>query len=141
MMESNTQSILDQIDRLVNLEGDPCDFGCNEADVDAMIARAKELFPNKPYCIVTSWCWADISSDQAFMGAVRELGSEPCFIYADCVLADEIGRIAKGSFVKTSLLVSFHHNCIFSTRNTLYILVGSGTRMTVSREAFSQLIL
>ena len=60
MMSFKAPPVLDQIDELVNLEGDFCDFGYKKTDADLMIAHTKEFFPDKPYCTLTNWCWADV---------------------------------------------------------------------------------
>jgi hypothetical protein len=42
-------SILEQIDRFINCEGEPCDYGCGQEDLSRMIAIDKEMYPDKPY--------------------------------------------------------------------------------------------
>ena len=44
---------------------------------------------------------------------------------------DEAGRFLPGEWVRTSPLVSFTENCIFETKNTVYLLVGKGSRKTI----------
>ena len=138
-MSFKSHPVVDQMAALVGGHGDPCDFGCKEEDIDAMIARATELFPGKPCSVVANWCWGDIEIHPNDALKLRETGVEPAFVFADTVVYDQANRWPKGSCVRTSFLVEFHHPCIFSTRNTSYILLGPGTRMTVMPEVFIQL--
>lgn len=48
-IDPTTRILLEQLAQLVSGRGDPCDFGCEEDEVETFIVRAKELFPNKPY--------------------------------------------------------------------------------------------
>ncbi|MEX1196359.1 MAG: hypothetical protein WEB57_00675 [Pseudohongiellaceae bacterium] len=136
-MTIENDPIVRQYVRLIHGQGDYCDFGCSKNDVEAMIARAKELFPRKPYCVASGWTWADIEIDPRQADEVAQAGVHPAFIYADNILSDEADRWAQGSCVRTTLLVAFHENCIFSTRNTSYILVGSGTRLKVAPAVYN----
>ncbi len=132
-------SYLEQASKLVNCEGDPCDFGCTEGDIDKMIAHAKEKFPAKPYRVVSNWCWGDLEVAPGQVDIFHRKDVLPCFIYANKIIQDERAPWDKGLSVRTTLLVEFHRDCIFTTRNSNYILVGSGSRMTVHPSVFTSL--
>jgi hypothetical protein len=131
--------IIEQISRLVNGDGDSCDFGCSQNDVPEMITLAKKMFPSKPYRVVTYWCWGDFDIPTEQIEGVKQRGVEPSFIYASSVTEDEVDPANEGFCVKTSLLVEFHLNCLFVTRNTVYILSGKGSRMKVKPAAYNSL--
>jgi len=128
------------VSRLINCQGDPCDFGCSEGEVDRMKVLSKQLFPEKPYRVVRKWTWGDIEVDEAFSASLTEVGILPAFLIAEMV-EDETEKFDSGLKVKTTPLVSFSNNCLFVTRNTAYILVGRGTRMTVSLGVYHALSL
>lgn len=123
--------MLEQFAQLLNEQGDYCDYGCSEGMVEQTIALARELFPEKPCCVVARWCWADVEIDPRQAQEIEDAGLKPCFLYANKVVFDERKRWAEGSFVRTTLLEAFHHQCIFSSQNTNYILCGPGVRLTV----------
>ncbi|WP_341936861.1 DUF6957 family protein [Marinimicrobium sp. C2-29] len=129
-----------QTSRLVNGKGDSCDFGCSEEEIEVMLACSKEHFPGKPYCVVKDWCWADVDIDKRQQEEFRAKGVIPSFVYANNIIDDQAGRWSNGLSVRTTLLVEFHKNCIFLTRNTAYVLVGRGSRLTVEPAVYNNLI-
>lgn len=135
------KATLERFEVLLNTQGQYCDYGCSEENVRQMITYAKKLFPNKPYCVVAQWCWADVDlkGDSSLAEGMRHRDILPCFIYATQILHDEANRWSMNTPVRTSLLVSFHHHCIFVTRNTSYILLGLGVRLKVAPSAFVNL--
>lgn len=90
-------------------------------------ARGKEEFRDLPYCIVRDWIWIDlIVPDQLAYAWAGKL--QPVMLYAHCVLYDSNQRFNPGDWVRTSPLIAFTDDCFFRSRNTLYVLVGNGTR-------------
>lgn len=140
-MTVNYEVMLEQLSQLLNEQGDYCDFGCSEDLVDEMIIRAKELFPTKPYCAVARWSWADIEVDSELAGAIREAGLKPSFIYSSRLISDEKNRWEKEICIRTSLLADFQPPCFFCSRNTVYILCGTGVRLKVIPAVFNNLFL
>lgn len=132
------ETTLERFEALVNAQGQPCDFGCSEDNVRQMITYAKKSFPNKKYCVVSQWCWADIDvdGDPSLAEGMKHRGVLPCFLYATQILHDEANRWSMYTPIRTSLLVCFHQNCIFVTRNSSYILLGLGVRITVAPSDF-----
>jgi len=119
---------LSDLQRVFNEPGTPIDFGCDETDYDEMMTRCQQIDGNKSVCVVTNWTWWDIVT-----GKVK--GAEPiCIVKADKILYDELKRFPIGGWVRTSQLIATYHSCIFETKNTFYILVGSGTRKEVSAD-------
>lgn len=131
------KEFLQQCDKLLNLEGDPCDLGCSIDAARTMISRCREIYPNTPICLVSHWCWADIEFSKLDEEYLAAIGTLPAFIYSQSVIVDEQRRFPPNLQIRSSLLVEFRENCIFRTKNTAYILVGPGVRMSVNIEVFS----
>jgi hypothetical protein len=132
---------LEQISKLVNHQGDYCDYGCSDEMVSQMIALAKEMFPNKPCCVVGRWCWVDIELETQLESEISAAGRQPCFIYASRVISDDRKRWAENTCIRTTLLQEFHHQSIFSSQNTNYILCGPGVRLSVIPAVYNELML
>jgi len=135
----DNMGLIAQALRLVNAQGDPCDYGCSERELNNMIAYCQEMFPSKPYCAVKEWCWADLEIDNHQLEEARSEGVYPCFVYASYIIEDQAGRWSTGFSVRTTFLTEFHKNCLFVTRNTAYVLVGKGSRMTVAPAVYKNL--
>jgi hypothetical protein len=135
----DASELISQASRLVNGKGDPFDAGCREDEAQDMIAYCKHLRPNKPFCLIANWCWADLDIDPMVIERLNSVGVQPAFIYSSYIIEDEAKRWNAALSVKTGLLAEFHKNCIFETRNTFYILVGKGSRLTVSPAVYNNL--
>jgi len=129
----------EQMLRLVCGKGESCDLGCSIEKIPEMILLSKKMVPTKPYRVVRHWCWGDIDLDMLGLKHIKQAGIEPSFIYADEIMEDERGDVRRGIAVKSTLLVKFHLDCLFVTRNTAYILVGTGRRMTVKPAVYLNL--
>jgi len=117
---------LSDLQRIFGEPGHEIDFGCSEAEYEKMVELCHEMNSRKSVCVVASWIWWDIISDNPNF-------PQPTYIVkADNVLFDEKGRFPVGGWVRTSPLKALHQNCIFETGNTFYVLVGEGTRKEVS---------
>jgi len=131
------KDVLTQLDQVFNNDGDTCDFGCSEQAVPKMIVYVKESFPSYPYCVVSDWVWIDLTVSNKAMATLEERGLKPSAVYAHQVVDDEMRRDFKS--VRTTLLQDFYKNCIFLSRNTAYILQGSGTRVSVNPAIFASI--
>lgn len=116
-------------------EGYSFDAGCNEEHIERYVAMCRELMPYKKLCIVRNWQWWDLTLSDHYKKLFAQNGQIPALIKADNVIEDEAGRFPNGGWVRTSPLVRFTEDCIFETKNTLYLLVGNGSRKTVSLSA------
>lgn len=101
----------------------------SRAEIDAMVA---ERFPKKAYCLVEDWLIFHVDEPAESLDKVRAQGLQPMFLYSHCVLWDGHGRFTPGSWVRSTLCMSFDGVCLFETRNTVYVLVGQGREMTAS---------
>ena len=117
----------------------PCEYGCEASRLDIMIQEAKSLYPGKPYCVISNWIWIDLDVADELIGEFKSAGVLPCFVRSGFIMEDEAKRSHLRSSVRSTGLVSFHANCIFVTRNTSYILVGSGSRVLIDPEVLNYL--
>lgn len=129
-MYKNLHDELSRLSDTLYSTGQPTDYGCKESDVEDMIKRSQEIDPNKPYCVVASWCIWDIQLSKEGSGEEGDI----FLVKAERILDDEFGRFPPFGWVRSTAVLTIKNNCIFTTRNTHYILVGSGTRKAVSAE-------
>ena len=102
--------------------------GCQLAPSDA-VAFASLHFPSRAYCLVADWAILDLDVTTSQRKAITDRELIPALVYASTVIQDSKGRFAPGDWVKTTLGVSFTHNCLFLTKNTVYVLMGAGRRV------------
>lgn len=102
--------------------------GCLLADTDA-VALANLHFPSRAYCLVADWAILDIEVSTRQRKAITDRGLTPALVYALTVIQDSKGRFPPGDWVRTTLAVSFTQGCLFETKNTIYVLMGSGRRL------------
>jgi hypothetical protein len=119
---------------LVQAQGSKCNYGCDYDQLPEIIAYTKQRFPDKPYCVVKNWTWLEITAANGELdgtgGASGDVNSS--VLYIGEIIADEAHRPRLGPMMRTSALCEFHRDCIFVTKNTAYILCGSGNRTKVS---------
>ena len=125
---------MDAIDQFTDMlfnDGDTCDYGLPDEADDSVFEKAKSL-ANKPCCVVKDWVWWDLECSEHSANALEKNEQlRPSLIYGRHVLVDELGRYRPGDQMRSSMLKAFHPPAFFETANTMYILVGTGTRKTV----------
>jgi len=112
-------------------KGEKFDAGCEINEIDHYISVCNSINPDKYVCVVKQWQWWDLDVGQKLAEIFSSVGQSPCVIKADYVIYDQVGRFNEGDWVRTSLLLRFHENCIFETPNTFYLLVSEGTRKNI----------
>ncbi len=116
--------------------GEYIDFGCDPKKMLIYQQMAYGLNRNKGVCTVSGWQILTIRPcdvDRTILkDLIEEYKLQPAFLVAEYVIEDDINRFEEGTAIRTSFLVSYHQNCLFETENTIYVLVGSGTRATIS---------
>ena len=117
-----------------------CDFGCSLETVEHMIDLSKSLCPSKPYCTIKDWGWVDLDISENSRAIYRKNNLFPCFVRTETIIYDEAKRPHIDTTVRSTALLGFHHNCIFETANTSYILVGTGSRVTINPDIFQYLV-
>ncbi len=131
-MKKTPISELDNLVSAFNHEGDTFDAGCDESDIDLYKKKGRELLPYKSVCVVKNWMWWDLEVTEQHKQLLKKNGQHAVLVKADTVIDDEAGRFLPGDWVRSSPLVNFTENCIFETGNTVYLLVGKGSRKTIS---------
>lgn len=115
--------------------GHEFDAGWHHDSIDRAHEEIHGLELKKDVCSVENWVWIDIDvTEEKWSQVIR--GDQNCllpaFLFSSSVIHDEAGRFIKGSYVRTSLLQAFHEGYIFETKNTVYCLIGTGKRCSVS---------
>ena len=131
-----TDEMKQELARLAGVLYEPgvlTDFGCTESQIELMKEKCVQLCPNKPICVVKDWAIWDIEPPKSAPDFVISL------IKADYIIYDELDRFPVGGWVRTTAILSIHENSIFTTNNTHYILVGSGTRKSVEFKDMTKL--
>lgn len=111
--------------------------GSDMSDGEAL-AHARQHFPYGNYCLVRDWRWLDLEVTEIQRLLLAKTGRQPALIYAHTVIYDSERRWDVGDFVRTSLL---HQNegFQFRTLNSVYLLLGPGTRIRASADAVASI--
>lgn len=105
---------------------------------DEALTYARQLFPGGSYCLVRDWSWLDLEVTESERLQLAKTRRQPALIYAHTVIYDSERRWDVGDFVRTSLLHQ-HEGFHFKTLNTVYLLLGPGTRIQVSADAIASI--
>lgn len=100
----------------------------------------RKNFPFGNFCLVRDWLWLDIDTTDAQRQALEKTQRQPALIYAHQVVFDSERRWDVGDFVRTSLLHQFNEDFHFRTLNSVYLLLGPGTRKLASSDTIACLI-
>lgn len=123
-----TDTRIKKIGDFLSSKGEEIHSACD--DEAAGIALAQELCPGKPYCSVRQWILVDLDISDDKKALVTEHGFQPILLYAHTVVTDSARRFSPGDWVRSTLLVERKSNCLFETQNSVYILLGTGSRKT-----------
>ncbi len=123
-----TDTRIKKIGDFLSSKGEEIHSACD--DEAAGIALAQELCPGKPYCSVRQWTLVDLDISDDKKALVTEHGFQPILLYAHTVVTDSARRFSPGDWVRSTLLVERKSNCLFETQNSVYILLGTGSRKT-----------
>ncbi|HEP9162045.1 TPA: hypothetical protein VDV10_006165 [Pseudomonas aeruginosa] len=124
---------LDTIARLLYLPGAPM-AGCELTNDEALAWISNQILL-KPYCLVRHWIWLDLNMSDSALQELQESGRKPAMLYAGQVIFDSKRRFEPGRWVRSTPLVSFSDKCLFETANTVYVLLGVGSRKTTELSA------
>ena len=123
-----TDTRIKKISDFLSSKGEEIHSACD--DEAAGIALAQELSPGKPYCSVRQWILVDLDISDDKKELVTEQGFQPVLLYAHTVVTDSARRFSPGDWLRSTLLVERKSNCLFETQNSVYILLGTGSRKT-----------
>ena len=102
--------------------------GCQLAPSDA-VAFASLHFPSRAYCLVADWAILDLDITTRQRKSITDKKKIHTHIYTLTVIQNSKHRFPPGDWVRTTLGVSFTHDCLFRTKNTVYVLMGTGRRL------------
>lgn len=111
--------------------------GSSMSDAEAL-AYARQSFPDGNYCLVRNWRWLDLDVTESQRLQLAKTRRQPALVYAHTVIYDSERRWDVGDFVRTSLLHQ-HEDFHFKTLNTVYLLLGPGTRIHASADAVASI--
>lgn len=107
----------------------------SDLSLEDVLAQARQRFKWMPLCVVKDWVILDAIVTDDERVKVKAAGCEPMFLFAHNVLHDDNRRFEPGHWVRSSMGTSFKDGYLFSTRNTIYVLVGPGYRKQSSIQA------
>jgi len=124
---------------LLSLHGKPeADFGCAREEVQKRIDDAYYHYPDKRVSVVADWKWVNIQLTEKEK-KVFPTYLMPAFLFADKVLQESPYRGI--DWVRTTLLMECHYPRLFVTKNTCYVLVGRGTKCSLSVNVASNVFI
>ncbi|MNF98690.1 hypothetical protein D3C84_815610 [compost metagenome] len=97
----------------------------SQADLVSLAARS---FPGKAFCVVRQWILIDLIVTPDEEEQLTNLGLLPITLFAHEIVLDSKGRFQPGMFVRSNFGLSFTEGSMFETKNTVYLLWGSGQR-------------
>lgn len=103
--------------------------------LDDLISLAGKLFPGKAFCVVRQWILIDLTVTFEEAEKLTNLGLLPATLFAHEIVLDSKGRFQPSMWVRSNFGVSFIYGCMFETKNTVYLLWGSGQRKEATVEA------
>ena len=101
-----------------------------ECSDDEAVIRVHELFPDKSFCLVRDWIWIDLIMPKSVHVERERTAHQDVILYAHQVVLDSRCRFFPGDWIRTSPLIALTDDCFFETGNTVYVLLGNGTRKT-----------
>ncbi|MBI6947593.1 hypothetical protein HX788_21750 [Pseudomonas edaphica] len=124
---------LEEISRLLYGAGEEV-TGWNSTQED-LIAVAAKTFPGKAFCVVKEWILIDLTVTPDEKEKLTRLGLLSMALLAHEIVLDSAGRFQPSMWVRSNFGVSFTEGCMFETKNTVYLLLGSGLRKDASLSA------
>ncbi|WP_130871443.1 DUF6957 family protein [Pseudomonas bubulae] len=99
---------------------------------EELISLAAKMFPGKAFCVVKKWILIDLTVTPVEREKLTSLGLLPATLFAHEIVLDSKGRFQSGMWVRSNFGKSFTEGCMFETKSTVYLLLGSGLRKEAS---------
>lgn len=112
----------------------------SEMSDDEALDYARKRFRVETFCLVRDWIWIEVEATDAQKAVLAQTRRQPSLIYAHTVIFDSDRRWDVGDFVRTSLLHEFNEGFHFRTLNSVYLLLGPGSRKLVPAKAVTSII-
>lgn len=113
-------------------------LGGSRLEDDELIELATVTFTEKPFCIVRQWMLLDVMLPEFQEQEVKAQDLEATVLYAQAVVFDSNNKLQPGDSVLSDFQSDFE-DCIFESKDVLYILAGRGARKHVSAPAVEAL--
>jgi hypothetical protein len=99
---------------------------------EILMGLVQALYPGKPYCLVEDWTIlrAVVTDDE--LKKIQAAGQLPLVLFAHNVRFDSQRRFDVGDWMRSTFAISFEEGFLFETRNSVYVLMGSGHEKSVS---------
>lgn len=110
-----------------------------DASLPDAIMIVRDRFPDCNFCVVKEWCWIEFSTSPLTKQQLAKQGQLPALLLASQILHDSRDRFRPGRGVRTSFLAARTDGPFFVTKNTVYVLFGTGRRKRASFESLSLL--
>lgn len=120
-----------RFERIVSTPGNVCEFGCNNSELFECIKIARKNNPNKGICVVRNWMILDCIYGDVPGSRIGRDNKTLSLLYGGNVLFDCPQRFTVGRRILTSPLVSLERPGFFITNETVYLLVGQGSRKKI----------
>jgi hypothetical protein len=113
-------------------------LGGSGLDDNELIELATVTFTDKPFCIVRQWLLLDVMLPESQEREVKAQGLGATILYAQSAVYDSQRKLQPGDSVLSDFQRDFEE-CIFESKDVLYILAGRGARKHVSAPAVEAL--
>lgn len=128
---------IEDVSDFLTRAGEPIASVCEDEVVG--VALAQELCPGKQYCSVRQWAFVDLDISDVEKVLVSEQGFHPVLLYAHTVVTDSARRFSPGDWVRSTLLVELKNSVLFETNNSVYILLGPGSRKSAAPDVVTSI--
>ena len=108
-------------------------FGSSMSNEQALV-YAQKYFRTEPYCLVRDWLWVDLQFSEATQASLKKHMVMPNLIYAHTIIHDSQQRWQKDSYLRSPLLKAHENTFHFRTDECVYLLLGSGVRISTTAE-------
>ncbi|WP_025130871.1 hypothetical protein [Pseudomonas sp. PH1b] len=121
---------LARLQQLLNGQGEIVK-GCDLSAEDAA-SFVQTNFGQQSFCLVRDWVLLELEPCGEGYDALHSRGLEPALVYAHNVVFDSRGRFNSGDWVRSTFQLKYEGEGLFFTKNTLYVLLGMGTRQSIT---------
>lgn len=120
-----------RFERIISEPGKSCEFGCVNSEIFECIKIARKNNPNRGVCVVRNWMILDCIHGDVPGSRIGRNNKTLSLLYGGNVLFDLPPRFSVGRRILTSPLIALESPAFFITSNTVYLLVGQGSRKKI----------
>ena len=121
--------------------GEPLKAGYEFSEFEEVILSLQKESPEKPIRCLTGWVWLDLRCNTELINLYKQQNIQPVILTAECIIFDSADLSAIGyRLPRTSPLIAYKTPGLFETRNRYYLMIGPGTKKTISHDVAASLI-